>query len=261
MQEEVCGILVDVKEYREHDALLKVLCEDGSLLSLSARGVRKVTSKNAPAVQLFTLARLQLNYQQTASIQSLRRAEIINSYRKIREDLVKQSIASYFCECIYRSGFEENVYILLKQSLDILQDAKHPLQILCLFQAVMNRMHGIEPFVDGCVRCQSTQHIQAVSRRDGGFICKSCLRYGDHVIPRRDLKTFRLLCKAELEHYELIERLEPFSSENFEELYGFFEDYGGIALKVCVFFEPCSLWRGTCKLHALPAAAVPAYRL
>ena len=107
MQEEVCGILVDVKEYREHDALLKVLCEDGSLLSLSARGVRKVTSKNAPAVQLFTLARLQLNYQQTASIQSLRRAEIINSYRKIREDLVKQSIASYFCECIYRSGFEE----------------------------------------------------------------------------------------------------------------------------------------------------------
>ena len=23
MQEEVCGILVDVKEYREHDALLK----------------------------------------------------------------------------------------------------------------------------------------------------------------------------------------------------------------------------------------------
>ena len=44
MQEEVCGILVDVKEYREHDALLKVLCEDGSLLSLSARGVRKVTS-------------------------------------------------------------------------------------------------------------------------------------------------------------------------------------------------------------------------
>ena len=56
MQEEVCGILVDVKEYREHDALLKVLCEDGSLLSLSARGVRKVTSKNAPAVQLFTLA-------------------------------------------------------------------------------------------------------------------------------------------------------------------------------------------------------------
>ena len=45
MQEEVCGILVDVKEYREHDALLKVLCEDGSLLSVSARGVRKVTSK------------------------------------------------------------------------------------------------------------------------------------------------------------------------------------------------------------------------
>lgn len=95
----------------------------------------------------------------------------------------------------------------------------------------MNRMYGIEPFVDGCVRCQGTQHIRVVLRRDGGFICKSCLRYGDHVMPRRDSKTFRLLCKTELEHYELTERLEPLSSENFEELYGFFKDYDGIALK------------------------------
>lgn len=237
MQEEVCGILVDVKEYREHDALLKVLCEDGSLMSLSARGVRKVTSKNAPAVQLFTLARLQLNYQQTSAMHSLRRAEIVNSYRKIREDLTKQSIAAYFCECIHRSAFEENVYELLKQSLDILQNAEHPLQILCLFQALMNRMHGIEPFVDGCVRCQNTQYIQAVSRRDGGFVCKNCLRPEDHVISRSDLKTFRLLCKAELQHYELIERLEPFTSENFEELYGFFEDYGGVALKSVRFLR------------------------
>lgn len=237
MQEEVCGILVDVREYREHDALLKVLCEDGSLMSLSARGVRKVTSKNAPAVQLFTLARLQLNYQETSSMQSLRRAEIINSYRKIREDLMKQSIATYFCECIHRSGFEDNVYELLKQSLDILQDAEHPLQPLCLFQAIMNRMHGIEPYVDGCVRCQNMQDIQAVSRRDGGFVCKHCLRSGDHVISRNDLKTFRLLCKAELKHYELLERLEPFTSENFEELYGFFEDYGGIGLKSIRFLR------------------------
>ena len=151
---------------------------------------------------------------------------------------------------MYRSGFEENVYNLLKRSLDILQDATHPLQILCLFQAVMNRMHGIEPFVDGCVRCQSTQHIQAVSRNDGGFVCKRCLRSGDHVISRRDLKTFRLLCKAELEHYELIERLDPFSSENFEELYGFFEDYGGIALKSVRFlrtlFAICLLYTSRC---------------
>lgn len=75
------------------------------------------------------------------------------------------------------------------------------------------------------------------------------------------MKTFRLLCKAELEHYELIERLEPFSSENFEELYGFFEDYGGIALKSVRFLRTLFAMEGTCKLHALPAAAVPAYRL
>lgn len=99
MQEEVCGILVDVKEYREHDALLKVLCEDGSLLSLSARGVRKVTSKNAPAVQLFTLARLQLNYQQTASIQSLRRSSSFKAVKRVlsRRVFITSATAAMAC--------------------------------------------------------------------------------------------------------------------------------------------------------------------
>lgn len=237
MQEEVCGILVDVQDYREYDALVKVLCEDGTLRTVSARGIRKIASKNAPAIQLFTLARLQLNIQPNATIYSLRRAEIIHSYRLLREDLMKQSIAAYFCECMHRSDLEVDGYILLKQSLDILQDSKYPMQILCLFQAIMNRMHGIEPYVDGCVRCQSVHQIQAISRRDGGFVCHHCLHAQDHVLSREDLKVFRLLCKADLQHYPLLEKLPPFTSDHFEELYGFFEDYGGISLRSVRFLR------------------------
>ena len=59
------------------------------------------------------------------------------------------------------------------------------------------------------------------------------------------MKTFRLLCKAELEHYELIERLEPFSSENFEELYGFFEDYGGHCAEKCAISSNPVRYGGT----------------
>lgn len=236
MIKEVHGIIIHVKEYREHDALLKVLCEDGEILSVSAKGVQKMNSKNAPAVQLFTLARLYVDVHFSSTMQSLRRAEIINSYRKIREDLLKQSIASYFCESIYCSAFDFNMYPMLKKCMDILQKTEKPIQILCLYQAIMNRIHGIEPFVDGCVRCLSPRLIHAISFRDGGFVCVNCLHQEDQIKSKDHLKTFRLLCKANLEHAELIETL-TFTPDIFEDLYCFFEEYSGITLKSVRFLK------------------------
>lgn len=236
MLEEVHGIIIHVKEYREHDALLKVLCEDGKLLSISAKGVQKMNSKNAPAVQLFTLARFHVDVRPSSTMYSLRRAEIIKSYRKIREDLMKQSVASYFCECIYRSDFDSDMYPILIQSMDVLEKTEKPLQILCLFQSIMNRLHGIEPYVDGCVRCMSPHLIQGISYRDGGFACTKCLHAEDQIKTKEQLKMFRLLCKADIKHAGLIEKLD-FTTEVFEDLYQFFEEYSGISLKSAKFLK------------------------
>lgn len=244
MNDEFSGIVIDNKEYREHDAILHVLCEDGNILHIAARGIQKVKSKNAPACQLFTYTRMQLNYRETATMQSLKTAEIIKSYRLIREDLTKQSIASYFCECIDKSGFDVDVYSLLKKSLNILESTSHPLRILCLFQAIMNRMHGIEPFVEGCVRCGNQHNIYAISIQDGGFVCKNCYHLEQDIHRTKSqkktiaqLKCFRLLCKADLSHYEILQTYPDFSYEDFEQLYAFFEDYAGIAVKSIHFLR------------------------
>ena len=150
------------QEYREHDAILHVLCRKRGIVHVNARGIQKVKSKNAPACQLFTHVRMQLPLQETRSIYTLRSAEIIEGYRHIREDLLKQSIAAYVCECIDASKFEEDVFEVVQTVLDILQETTHPIRILCLFQAIMNRMHGIEPYVDGCVRCGNQKAIYAI---------------------------------------------------------------------------------------------------
>lgn len=241
MNDQIDGIIVDVREYRENDAMLHVLSEDGQLFSMVARGIQKIKSKNAPACQLFSFSRMQLNVREQVTLQSLRTAEILQSYRSIREDLLKQSIASYFCECIYKSDFEENVFELLKQSLDILKATSHPLCILCLFQSIMNRMHGIESYVDGCVRCGNEHNIYAISMISGGFVCRQCYQAGhDKIKSAQELKRFRLLCKAELQHYEIVKNYTDFSFQDFDELYAFFAEYGGITLKSYKFLRHLS---------------------
>ena len=73
MNDAFCGIVIEYREYREHDALLSVLRDDGVIIKISAKGIQKVKSKNAPACQLFTYSRWYLNYRETSTMQSLKK--------------------------------------------------------------------------------------------------------------------------------------------------------------------------------------------
>lgn len=238
MNDSMEGIIIDHREYREQDALLVLLNEEGRLISVSAKGIQKLNSKNAPACQLFTHCRLLLNYHETATIQSLRTAELLESYRPLRENLQKQAIASYFCEALLQSKFEtREAYELLKKSLDILCVEEDGISILCLFQALINRMHGVEMVCDSCVRCGSVQQIYAVSLRDGGFVCKACAKSFDKAYHKEDLKRFRMLAKAELMHYDILKQQGDLGFQHFEQLYDFFEEYTGITLRSIRFLR------------------------
>lgn len=236
MSEFLDAIILSSREYREYDALLSVLTREYGVMQVVARGICKIKSKNASACQPFTYARVQLLIQERRELQGLRSAQIIESYRYIREDLLKQSIASFFCECIEKSRFEQDVFSVLKGSLDALQETKRPFTVLCLFQSIMNRLHGIEPYVDGCVRCRQTRCIHAISVRDGGFVCRFCHQHFDKAQSKERLKCFRLFCKAKWEHYELLAEVSA-DFQDFENLYSFFEEHAGIPINSIRFLR------------------------
>ena len=237
MIEQIDAIILNSKDYKEKDALISVLSEKYGLLHLVAKGIRKINSKNASACLPFTNANLMVDIKEQRDLHTLQSAVIIRSFRLIREDLLKQSMASFFCEMIEKSNFDEGVYSVLLEALSYLQEAQNPFGVLCLFQSIMNRMHGIEPFVDGCVRCGALHNIYALSYRDGGFVCTSCSRQGmDFIQNKERLKKFRLLCKAKWMHYEILKEV-LFDYDDFLHLYAYFEEYAGIGMKSIRFLK------------------------
>ena len=238
MNNDIEGIVLQYQPYREHDAIIHVLCKDYGILHIVCKGVQKIKSKNAAAIQPFTYARIFLLEQKRGSLQTLKNAEIIHSFRKIRESLEKTCCATYMCECVDVSHFDFDCFDAMYQVLQILETTKEPLKILCLFQSLMNRMHGIEPYVDGCVRCQSSSHIHAISYTDGGFICTKCMHLEDDEKTKQQLQVFRLFCKAGLEHYPILdETIHEISIDQFMDLYRFFYDYSGIRVKSIKFLK------------------------
>lgn len=237
MNSEYCAIVISYREYREHDAIIKLLDENGTISSLIARGVQKINSKNAAGCQQFTYGRYFVNERQSTVLHSLRSAECLRTYRDIREDLYMQSIASYMCEVIEKSDFGENAFPLLKTMLEHLSKKEQPFGVLCLFQAIVNRMHGIEPCVEGCVHCGTTKRIASISVQAGGFLCQSCMRMEDQLHTVERLKKFRLLVKAHLEHISLVLESACFDFDDFLIQYCFFAEYAGVSVKSIRFLK------------------------
>lgn len=234
------GIVLSLQDYREHDAILTVLCEEDGVQSFVARGIRKLSSKNAGSTQVFTHASFYVDFHERKTMHGMRTADIIHSHRLLREDLQKQAIAAIFCECMERIELYDykEAFHMLADSLSLLENTPQPYALAGLFLAIMNQTNGIEPFVDGCVHCMSLHNIVTISLQDGGFVCKDCFRK-EHMVcyPKHELTCFRLLCKATLPQYKILESYGKWTYHDFIKIYNFFEEYSGIHLKSIRFLK------------------------
>ena len=169
---------------------------------------------------------------------TMRTADILNSYHRIRADLEKQAVGSVMLECIEKSDWDEETFAFLNQALLYLDQSEEHYALLALFFSSMNRKLGIEPYADGCVRCQRSDEICAISLYHGGFVCRNCYNaQRDTRYDKTDLKSFRLLCHAPFSQYHRLAKLQPWSYEHVLMMYRFFAEYSGIRIQSMRFFN------------------------
>src|SRR5437016_3885105 len=92
------AIVLRRMDYGEADRILTIMTPELGKLRVIAKGVRKVTSRKAGHVELFTRVKLLMARARTFDIVS--QAETIEPYRPLREDLLRGSYAHYLSELI-----------------------------------------------------------------------------------------------------------------------------------------------------------------
>ena len=202
---EIKGIVLKKQDYKEHDNLITVISNDDVFYTIHARGMNRITSKNASSALPFMESNLLIEDHDFKTILSLRSSTPIYTYKKIREDLDKQSIASCICEYAYlmRNSEVYGLFALIKEALDILEKTNHPYIVYAIFLQKLMKYIGIEPFVDGCVKCCDIRLIRYFSIKHGGFVCENC--GSDETIQSKEcLHLIRVLMKAEYSHIDKI---------------------------------------------------------
>jgi len=180
-------IILKRRDQGEADRVLTVFTPGAGKQQFLAKGVRKITSRKAGHVELFTHSQLLVAKGSTWDI--VTQAEMIHAFRPLREDLLRTSYAYYVAELVDRFTKEgdENrpLFELLLATLGWLGEAEDLRLLARFFELRLLGLVGYRPQLFQCVRCQGD--IEPVdnfwSPAEGGVLCPRC---GEGLIERGD---------------------------------------------------------------------------
>ncbi len=92
------GIILKRKNIGESDRILTIFTKEYGKLRIIAKGIRRVTSRRAPHLEVFT--RVNTLLHRGKSLDSISEVEPVEIFEEIRGDLGRVSIAYLYCELI-----------------------------------------------------------------------------------------------------------------------------------------------------------------
>ena len=235
MELTVSGIVLRDTLYGENDKILTFLTGEFGKITVYARGVKSINSKNSPAVQLFCYSSFELHERNGRYL--LIGSEVIDSHYSVRSDLDRYSLACYFADVAATVCTENNEETeMLRLMLNCFYAMEHKLcplpKIKAAFEMQCMILSGFMPDLEECAECgkpavDSTDKFgrYLFSCSDGAFLCPECLsrRTVKDSIPLspETVETMRQMLR------ERQARCLRFSvpKENPEELYGVCETY------------------------------------
>lgn len=206
------AIVVRVRDFNEADKIVVLLTREEGKVQAVARGARRPRSRYAAATQLFTHLRGQLFHGR--SLDTLSQVEIQESFRHLREDLVRMAYATYVCELMDEMVREkqrhESPYLLLLTTLHLLNAMElDPEPIRRAYELKLLSILGFRPSLTECVACggdPGTGPQVRFAPALGGVLCPTCPSEGEvvHRLSRGTVETMKRLLDGDIRRAHVI---------------------------------------------------------
>lgn len=231
------GIILKKTPYKDNDMILHVYTKEYGKIGVLARGIRKMTSKNASACQDMMISELTIHLKKGLS--SLIKATPIHYLRHIKESIESEIIGNYILEYFYRYNEENSPkqedYDILNDSLMALEHGYSPLLVYVMFNVYILKDNGVPIDVEGCVLCGDT-HVVSISLEDGGFLCEKHLD-NHRVYPIEVLKAFRHIHKVPMNKIDVLHIKESLIKQLIPIMNHYIEEYTGVSLRSQTFIQ------------------------
>lgn len=169
------GLVLRTRTLGEADRLVTILTFEEGKFEAVARGARKIKSKLAAGIDLFTFGNFNFHRGKTWPI--ITGQDPIERFNCFREDPDLYPYGLYLNELADRllSGSENcwEICNLLLESWRSLEQGVDHFMLARAYELKLARAAGYDPHLHSCTRCGSTGPT-AFSPRQGGLLCSGC---------------------------------------------------------------------------------------
>lgn len=176
------AVVIKRSDLGEADKILTIFTPHFGKLRVVAKGVRKITSRLAGHVELFT--RNQMLLAKARNLDIVTQSETVDAYRPLHDDLSRIAHASYAAELLdaLTPDALENyqVYKLMAETLSLLSEDADEDRVLRWFELQLLGYMGYAPELSKCVECRNdlAPTVNGFSASLGGVVCTACRRAG-----------------------------------------------------------------------------------
>lgn len=206
------AIVLRRKDIGEADRILTLLTPERGKLRVVAKGIRKVRSRKAGHLELFTRASLLLAVGR--ELDQVTQAQTVEAYRPLREDLLRGAYAHYSVELLDRftADHQESreLYDLLAATLGRLCAVPDVAAAARYYELQVLALAGFQPELRRCVIGGEAivAEDQFFSAAQGGVVCARCGQGARPGLTPVSLETLKYLRYFQAQPYEKIARLK-----------------------------------------------------
>ncbi|OIK16590.1 DNA repair protein RecO [Bacillus sp. MUM 116] len=245
------GIIIRTTDYSETNKIVTIYTREWGKVGVMARGAKKPNSRLSSITQLFTHGYFLI--QKGTGLGSLQQGELITSMRSIGEDIFLTAYASYIVELTDKCTEDQKPnpfhFELLFQTLNYLNEGYDPDVLMNIYEMKMLNVMGLNPTLNQCSVCGSTDGIFSFSMREGGIICHRCLGKDPyHIkISQATVKLLRLFYFFDLSRLGNISVKPETKAELKKVISTYYDEYSGIHLKTKKFLNSMDQFRNLLK--------------
>lgn len=169
------GVVLKTIRLGEADRIVTLVTPGNGKVRAVAKGVRRTRSRFG--ARLEPLTHVSIMCWQGRELDVVTQAEVLDSFRAIREDLDRMARAAVLMEVVEQVSQERHgspeLYRMLLGALRVLASGDSPLVVPAFFWKLLD-LEGYGPVLDSCARCGSRGPLVAFELAEGGALCRSC---------------------------------------------------------------------------------------
>lgn len=181
------AIVLKRQDLRETSLVVTFYTKEFGKINGVLKGIKGPKSQYLSFLQPFTHNEIVLYERTDRDLHLVSQCELKDLFPTIRQDLARIAHAYYFIELVNELTADHDtnpgVFESLISSLRLLS-VEDGGKVARIFEVKLLKLLGLEPSLDSCVRCRTSEFDQIrFSPLLGGLLCERCFREDERAIP------------------------------------------------------------------------------